>query len=78
MSTLALDAPRSDVLAHAGRLIAEAWTSFDHARDEQPPVDDDDARAVRREPARAPTPVDRVLDDAARVLDESLAQPRPR
>jgi aromatic-L-amino-acid decarboxylase len=78
VTSLALDAPRSDVLAHAGRLIAEAWTSFDHARDGQPPIDDATRALFAAGLPEGATPVDRVLDDAARVLDESLAQPRPR
>jgi aromatic-L-amino-acid decarboxylase len=78
VSSLALDAPRSDVLAHAGRLIAEAWTSFDHARDGQPPIDDETRALFAASLPEGATPADHVLEDAARVLDESLAQPRPR
>ena len=78
MSSLSLDAPRSEVLAHAGRLIAEAWTSFDHARDGQPPIDDATRALLAADLPEQPTPAARVLEDAARVLDESLAQPRPR
>jgi aromatic-L-amino-acid decarboxylase len=78
VSPLALDAPRGDVLAHAGRLIAEAWTSFDHARDGQPPIDDATRALFGAGLPEHATPADRVLEDAARVLDESLAQPRPR
>ena len=78
MTPLSLDAPRSEVLAHAGRLIAEAWTSFDHARDGQPPIDDATRALLAADLPERPTPAARVLEDAARVLDESLAQPRPR
>jgi aromatic-L-amino-acid/L-tryptophan decarboxylase len=78
VSPLALDAPRGDVLAHAGRLIAEAWTSFDHARDGQPPIDDATRALLGASLPEGATPAARVLEDAARVLDESLAQPRPR
>jgi aromatic-L-amino-acid/L-tryptophan decarboxylase len=78
VASLALDAPRSDVLAHAGRLIAEAWTSFDHARDGQPPIDDATSALLRADLPEHATPANQVLEDAARVLDESLAQPRPR
>jgi aromatic-L-amino-acid/L-tryptophan decarboxylase len=78
MSSLALDAPRSDVLAHAGRLIAEAWASFDQARDGQPPIDEATLALLGADLPEHATPADRVLEDAARVLDESLAQPRPR
>jgi aromatic-L-amino-acid/L-tryptophan decarboxylase len=78
VTSLALDAPRGDVLAHAGRLIAEAWTSFDHARDGQPPIDDATRALLQGSLPEGATPAGRVLEDAARVLDESLAQPRPR
>jgi len=75
---LALDAPRSDVFAQAGRLVADAWASFDQARDDQPPVDDTTRdMLVTGLPERA-TAVQQVLADAGRVLDESAAQPRPR
>jgi aromatic-L-amino-acid decarboxylase len=75
---LALDAPRSDVLAHAGKLVEEAWLSFDHARDDQPPVDDTTRGMLVTGLPEHPTPAQRVLSDAGRVLDESAAQPRPR
>ncbi len=78
MASLALDAPRSEVLAHAGRLIAEAWTSFDHARDGQPPIDEETRALFAAGLPESPTSSAQVLEDAARVLDESLAQPRPR
>jgi aromatic-L-amino-acid/L-tryptophan decarboxylase len=75
---LALDAPRSDVLAHAAQLVEEAWASFDHARDDQPPVDDATRGMLVTGLPELPTPAQRVLSDAGRVLDESAAQPRPR
>jgi aromatic-L-amino-acid/L-tryptophan decarboxylase len=78
VASLALDAPRSEVLAHAGRLIADAWTSFDHARDGQPPIDDATRALLRADLPEHATPANEVLEDAARVLDESLAQSRPR
>jgi aromatic-L-amino-acid/L-tryptophan decarboxylase len=75
---LSLDAPRADVLARAAALIAEAWGSFDSARPGQPVVDDE-LRAMLREPLpNAPEPVTQALEEAALILDESIAQPRPR
>ncbi len=73
-----LDAPREAALARAVEIVTDAWRGFDHARPEQPPVDDELrallARALPEEPGNALA----VLDDAARVLDASLAQTRPR
>ena len=75
---LRLDAPREEVLRHAAALIAEAWVSFDRARPGQPVVDER-LRAMLREPLPdAPEPVTRALEEAAVILDESIAQPRPR
>jgi aromatic-L-amino-acid decarboxylase len=75
---LRLDAPRERVLQQATELIAEAWRGFDHARPGQPEVDRTVRRLLRSPLPSQPTPVDRVIADAARVLDESIAQPRPR
>jgi aromatic-L-amino-acid decarboxylase len=75
---LQLDAPREEVLQRAVSLISQAWNSFDQARPGQPIVDDD-LRAVLREPLPdTPEPVTRALEEAAQILDESIAQPRPR
>ena len=76
--SLRLDAPREQVLERAAALIAEAWRGFDHARPGQPDVDAD-VRALLASPLpEAPTAAEQVLEDAARILDESIAQPRPR
>jgi aromatic-L-amino-acid decarboxylase len=75
---LRLDASREEVLERAAALIADTWRSFDHARPGQPVVDDE-VRAMLREPLPDdPAPVARVLAEAAQILDESIAQPRPR
>jgi aromatic-L-amino-acid decarboxylase len=75
---LQLDAPRDEVLARAAALIGEAWVSFDRARPGQPVVDDA-IRAMLREPLpESPEPVTQALEEAALILDESIAQPRPR
>lgn len=75
---LRLDAPREEVLEHAARLVAEAWRSFDRFRPEEPPLDDRVRRLLQRALPAEPSPVHDVLDDAARILDESIAQARPR
>jgi aromatic-L-amino-acid/L-tryptophan decarboxylase len=75
---LRLDATREEALEHASRLVAEAWGSFDRFRPEEPPLDPRVARLIRAGLPEDPVPVHEALDDAARILDESIAQPRPR
>jgi aromatic-L-amino-acid decarboxylase len=75
---LPLDAPRTDALRRAADHIADAWSSFDHARDGQPLLDDALARVLAGGLPEQPTPVLTALDDAAQALDESLAPARPR
>jgi aromatic-L-amino-acid decarboxylase len=75
---LRLDAPREEALARASKLIEQAWRSFDRFRPEEPPLDDRVRALLRAALPEEPSPVDEVLDDAARILDESIAQPRPR
>ncbi len=77
-SSLRLDAPREQVLAHAAGLIADAWRGFDQARPEQPEVDEMVRTLLRASLPAEPTPAKAVLEDAARILDETIAQPRPR
>ena len=75
---LQLDAPRDQVLEQAARLIVAAWSSFDSARHGQPTVDEH-VRAMLREPLPSvAVPVGEALAEAAQILDESIAQPRPR
>jgi aromatic-L-amino-acid decarboxylase len=75
---LRLDAPREEVLEHAARLVAEAWGSFDRFRPEEPPLDERVRGLLAAGLPARPSPVHDVLDDAARILDESIAQARPR
>jgi aromatic-L-amino-acid decarboxylase len=75
---LRLDAPREEALDRAAKLIEQAWRSFDRFRPEEPPLDDRVRALLRAALPQSPSPVDEVLDDAARILDESIAQPRPR
>jgi aromatic-L-amino-acid decarboxylase len=75
---LRLDAPREEALQHAARLVAEAWRSFDRFRPEEPPLDDRVRRLLAASLPSAPSPAHEALDDAARILDESIAQARPR
>ena len=74
---LRLDVPRAEALAHATTLIAGAGLESFDARGRSSAVDEA-LRAVLAGPiSLEPTPA-RALDDAARVLDVSIAQPRPR
>jgi len=75
---LRLDAPREEVLAHATKLVEEAWRSFDRYRPEEPPLDERVRGLLGTGLPDRPVPVHEALDDAARILDESIAQPRPR
>src|SRR5207342_217482 len=75
---LRLDATREEALAHAAKLVEEAWRSFDRFRPEEPPFDERVRELIRGGLPEEPAPVHEALDDAARILDESIAQPRPR
>jgi aromatic-L-amino-acid/L-tryptophan decarboxylase len=75
---LRLDATREEALEHAAKLVAEAWRSFDRFRPEEPPLDERVQDLIRASLPEDPVPVHQALDDAARILDESIAQPRPR
>ncbi len=75
---LRLDAPREEALEHAAKLVAEAWESFDRPRPEEPPLDERLRLLLRSGLPSEPVSVHEALDDAFRVLDESIAQPRPR
>jgi aromatic-L-amino-acid decarboxylase len=75
---LRLDAPREEALRHAAKLVGEAWSSFDRFRPEEPPLDERVRRLLEATVPEDPVPVHEALDDAARILDGSIAQPRPR
>ena len=66
------------MLARAAKLIEQTWRSFDRFRPEEPPLDERVRALLRSELPEKASPVFEVLDDAARILDESIAQPRPR
>ena len=75
---LRLDAPREEALEHAARLVEEAWRSFDRFRPEEPALDERVRELLGAGLPERPSSVHEALDDAARILDESIAQPRPR
>ncbi len=69
---------REEVLRHAASLVLDAWRSFDHPRAGQPPVTDDLRASLEGPLPEDPEVPGRALDHAARVLDASIAQSRPR
>ena len=76
--SLRLDVTREQALERAAEIVAEGWSSFDQARASEPPIDDRLKVLLEAALPEAPTSALEVLDDARRVLDESLAQTRPR
>jgi aromatic-L-amino-acid decarboxylase len=78
LPSLRLDASREEAIERASSIVAEAWRSFDRPRPGQPAID-----ARLGDLLRSALPADGssaigALEDAARILDTSLAQPRPR
>jgi aromatic-L-amino-acid decarboxylase len=76
--SLRLDISREEALARAAEIVTEAWRSFDHAREVEPPIDERLRVLLESSLPETPTPAAEVLDDARRGLDESIAQARPR
>lgn len=75
---LSLGAAREAALARTTKYVLQAWTEFDHARDRESLVG-----SHLEELLAAPLPEEKsdvlgVIDNAAEVLDASLAQSRPR
>jgi len=77
-SGLRLDVGRDEALALAASLLEDAWQSFDHYRPGQPPLDEPLKALLREGLPEHGIGSSEALADAARALDESLAQPRPR
>jgi aromatic-L-amino-acid decarboxylase len=78
LPSLRLDATREEALARASAIVAGAWQSFDRARPGQPSVDERLRELLRAALPERGSSALAALDDAARVLDSSIAQPRPR
>jgi aromatic-L-amino-acid decarboxylase len=70
-------ADREGVLADLGRVIAEAWASFDTPRVSEPNLDPALAERLRAPLSDAPGDAEAALADAARVLDASVSPSRP-
>jgi aromatic-L-amino-acid decarboxylase len=78
LPSLRLDATREEALERAAAIVADAWRSFDHARPGEPAIDERLRELLHVELPEKGSSVLAALDDAARVLDVSIAQPRPR
>ena len=76
--SLRLDVPRDAALQRAAEIVSEGWRSFDHARADEPPIDERLKQILEATLPETPTAVLEVLEDARRGLDESIAQTRPR
>jgi len=78
LPSLRLDASREEAIERASSIVAGAWRSFDRPRPGQPSIDERLGELLRSAlPAEGSSAI-RALEDAARILDTSLAQPRPR
>jgi aromatic-L-amino-acid decarboxylase len=78
LPSLRLDASREEAIDRASSIVADAWRSFDRPRPGQPSIDERLAELLRSAlPAEGSSAIG-ALEDAARILDTSLAQPRPR
>jgi aromatic-L-amino-acid decarboxylase len=76
--SLRLDASREEALGRAAAIVEQAWRSFDQARPGQPVIDERLGELLRAGLPEGPSSALGALDDAARILDTSIAQPRPR
>jgi aromatic-L-amino-acid decarboxylase len=70
-------ADREGVLADLGRVIAEAWASFDHPRPTEPQLTDELRERLAAPLPAAPGDAEGALADATRVLDASVSPSRP-
>ena len=73
-----MDLDRATSLEHASNIVLRAWREFDTARDVEPSLSPEVLEALREPMPELGSDVVNVLDQAASVLDQSLAQSRPR
>ena len=76
--SLRLDATREEALEQASAIVMGAWQSFDRARPGQPEIDERLHELLRAALPEEGSSALQALDDAAQLLDVSIAQPRPR
>jgi aromatic-L-amino-acid decarboxylase len=77
-SLLRLDASREEVIMRAAEIVLDGWRSFDQARHSEPPLDAHFDALLALPLPLEPSPALAVLEEAATILDRSIAQPRPR
>ena len=78
MQRLNLGEDRDLAIARTTAIVRQAWSEFDRGRDDEPDTNPG-MRALLAAPLpETPTPVSATLDEAASILDHSLAQSRPR
>src|SRR5262245_15333703 len=78
LPSLRLDASREEALERAAGIVAEAWRSFDRARPGEPTIDERLRELLHAALPEQGSSALGALADAARLLDVSIAQPRPR
>ena len=78
LGVLRLDASREEVITRAAEIVLDGWRSFDQARHSEPPLDDHFDALLQLPLPQGPSPALDVLEEAATILDRSIAQPRPR
>lgn len=78
LPSLRLDISRREALDHAAALITEAWRSFDRFRPEEPPLDERVLALLETSLPESDVPVLEAMDEAGRILDQSISQARPR
>lgn len=78
IGVLRLDASREEVVNRAAEIVLAGWRSFDKARHSEPPLDEHFDALLALPLPQGPSPVLDVLEEAATILDRSIAQPRPR
>jgi aromatic-L-amino-acid decarboxylase len=75
---LALGDARLETLEHGLALILESWRGFDHARPYQPPITERTQALLSEGLPETGVGPHAALDEVSELLDESLAQVRPR
>ena len=78
LPALRMDATRESALLRASEILLRSWRSFDTSREGQPIASTSTEVLTCLPLPNAPETIDAVLLSAEAILDESLAQARPR